>query len=99
MSKRPAGSQKGTPPKKRKLAIRDDVLHLTEPHPNYNADITKILLRECIQCINVNKSEVGEIEKNTGFPHKAKAYNIASASLASYPTRIPSGDAAKSKIF
>ena len=35
---------KGQPPeKKRKLAVREDVVNLVEPHPNYNADITKIL--------------------------------------------------------
>lgn len=59
------------------------MLTLTEPHPNYNADITKIL------------EEMGEVEKNTGFPHKAKAYQTAVASIASYPKRIPSGAEAK----
>lgn len=29
--------------KKRKLAVRSDVAELQDPHPNYNADITKIL--------------------------------------------------------
>lgn len=46
MSNKRAGTPNTqAPPKKRKLAIRDDVLNLTEPHPNYNTDITKILLR------------------------------------------------------
>jgi len=74
---------KAKPAKKRKLAVRDDILKLTEVHPNHNADITAILY------------EMGTIQKNLGQRHKYTAYTTAVASLALYPRRIESGDVAQ----
>eukprot|EP01126_Amoeba_proteus_P038426 TRINITY_DN4003_c0_g1_i18.p1 TRINITY_DN4003_c0_g1~~TRINITY_DN4003_c0_g1_i18.p1 ORF type:complete len:276 (+),score=60.55 TRINITY_DN4003_c0_g1_i18:116-829(+) len=52
-------------------------------HPNYNADITKILKGMCV------------VEKNLGHAHKAKAYETAIASLSAYPTRVSSASEAQ----
>jgi len=70
-------------PKKRKLGIRSDIMDLSEPHENYNADITKIL------------EQLAIIEKNKGQKHKHLAYMTAVGSLASYNSRVPDGATAK----
>lgn len=48
-------------------------------HPNYNADITKIL------------TELGEIKKNLGDRFKYQQYMTAVESLTAYPKRVASG--------
>jgi DNA polymerase beta len=70
-------------PKKRKLGIRTDIMGLSEPHENYNADITKIL------------EQLATIEKNKGQKHKHLAYMTAVGSLSSHNARVPDGASAK----
>jgi len=69
--------------KKRKIAVRDDVENLSQPHPNHNADITKIL------------AQMGMIEKSRGQKHKHAAYMAAVSSLAAHHERIGSGQEAR----
>jgi DNA polymerase beta len=70
-------------PKKRKLGIRSELMGLSEPHENYNGDITKIL------------DQLATIEKNKGQKHKHLAYMTAVGSLSSHSSRVTDGASAK----
>jgi len=69
--------------KKRKLGIRSDIMSLSEPHENFNSDITSIL------------SQLATIEKNKGQRHKFVAYSTAVGSISSHTERIKDGATAK----
>lgn len=81
--------------KKRKIAVREDVEALSEPHENFNADICKILAGVNPSKPRLTSLEMGKIEKNRGQKHKHLAYMAAVSSLAALPHRIESGDAAQ----
>eukprot|EP01125_Pyxidicula_operculata_P003888 TRINITY_DN1543_c0_g1_i2.p1 TRINITY_DN1543_c0_g1~~TRINITY_DN1543_c0_g1_i2.p1 ORF type:complete len:284 (-),score=35.40 TRINITY_DN1543_c0_g1_i2:299-1150(-) len=75
----PTNAEKNHSNKKRKLAVREEVFKLSEPHPNYNEKITKIL------------KELGKTEKNLGNIHKYHAYQTAVSSISAYHKPLESG--------
>lgn len=83
LMKRAAPTSSDAPNKKRKLAIRQDVLSdFAEPHTNHNENITKIL------------DQMAKIEKNRGQRHKFTAYHVAAQSIGAHPTKIKSAQEA-----